>query len=48
MFNNKLVVRAGWGMYYDRGELYTYFSPGVAQNNFGTAGHLGLTNSSPL
>ncbi len=23
MFNNKLVVRAGWGMYYDRGELYT-------------------------
>ena len=28
MFNNKLVVRAGWGMYYDRGELYSYLSPG--------------------
>jgi len=32
MFNNKIVVRAGWGMYYDRGELYTYLSPGVAQS----------------
>jgi hypothetical protein len=29
-FNNKIVVRAGWGMYYDRGELFTYLSPGVA------------------
>ena len=32
MFNSKLVVRAGWGMYYDRGELFTYLSPGVAQS----------------
>jgi hypothetical protein len=32
MFNSKIVVRAGWGMYYDRGELYTYLSPGVAQS----------------
>ena len=32
MFNSKVVVRAGWGMYYDRGELYTYLSPGVAQS----------------
>jgi hypothetical protein len=32
MFNSKFVVRAGWGMYYDRGELYTYLSPGVAQS----------------
>jgi hypothetical protein len=32
MFNNKIVVRAGWGLYYDRGELYTYLSPGVAQS----------------
>ena len=31
-FNSKLVVRAGWGMYYDRGEDYTYLSPGVAQS----------------
>jgi len=29
-FNNKVVVRAGWGMYYDRGELFTYLSPGFA------------------
>jgi hypothetical protein len=29
-FHNKIVVRAGWGMYYDRGELFTYLSPGVA------------------
>jgi Carboxypeptidase regulatory-like domain/TonB dependent receptor len=29
-FNNKVVVRAGWGMYYDRGELFAYLSPGVA------------------
>ena len=25
-FNSKVVVRAGWGMYYDRGELYSYLS----------------------
>jgi hypothetical protein len=31
-FDSKLVVRAGWGMYYDRGEEYTYLSPGVAQS----------------
>lgn len=31
-FNSKIVVRAGWGMYYDRGELYSYLSPGVAQS----------------
>src|ERR1019366_1270076 len=24
MFKDKIVVRAGWGMYYDRGELFTY------------------------
>ena len=34
LFNNKLVVRAGWGMYYDRGELYTYLSPaGTAEHH---------------
>src|ERR1700752_2804927 len=31
-FNDKIVVRAGWGMYYDRGELYSYLSPPVAQS----------------
>jgi hypothetical protein len=30
IFNNKLVVRAGWGIYYDRGELYSYLSPGFS------------------
>ena len=30
MFNDKLVVRSGWGLYYDRGELFTYLSPGFA------------------
>ena len=29
-FNDKVVVRAGWGLYYDRGELFTYLSPGFA------------------
>jgi Carboxypeptidase regulatory-like domain len=32
MLNGKVVVRAGWGLYYDRGELFTYLSPGVAQS----------------
>ena len=30
MFHNKVVVRAGTGFYYDRGELFTYLSPGFA------------------
>jgi hypothetical protein len=29
-FRNKIVVRAGTGLYYDRGELFTYLSPGFA------------------
>jgi len=29
-FNDKLVVRAGTGLYYDRGELFVYLSPGYA------------------
>jgi hypothetical protein len=29
-FNDKLVVRAGTGIYYDRGELFSYLSPGFA------------------
>ncbi len=29
-FDNKIVVRAGWGIYYDRGELFTgHLSPWV-------------------
>ena len=29
-YSDKLVVRAGTGMYYDRGELFSYLSPGFA------------------
>ncbi len=28
--HNTIVIRTGAGMYYDRGELFTYFSPGYA------------------
>ncbi len=47
MFNNKLVVRAGWGMYYDRGELFTYLSPGVTQN-ITTGGPFGINAQEPF
>ena len=30
MFHNQVVVRAGSGLYYDRGELFSYLSPGFA------------------
>ena len=47
MFNNKIVVRAGWGMYYDRGELFTYLSPGVTQN-ITTSGPFGINAQQPF
>ena len=47
MFNNKIVVRAGWGMYYDRGELFTYLSPGVTQN-ITTSGPFGINAQEPF
>jgi hypothetical protein len=47
MFNNKLVVRAGWGMYYDRGELFTYLSPGVT-GNITTSGPFGINAQQPF
>jgi hypothetical protein len=47
MFNSKLVVRAGWGMYYDRGELYSYLSPGVTQNET-TGGPFGINQQEPF
>lgn len=47
MFNSKIVVRAGWGMYYDRGELYSYLSPGVTQNET-TGGPFGINQQEPF
>jgi hypothetical protein len=47
MFNNKIVVRAGWGMYYDRGELYSYLSPAVAQS-ISPGGPFGINQQLPF
>jgi hypothetical protein len=46
-FHNKIVVRAGWGMYYDRGELFTYLSPGVAAGVI-PGGPFGVNQSPPF
>jgi hypothetical protein len=46
MFNSKLVVRAGWGMYYDRGELFAYLSPGFASGVI-AGGPFGVNQSPP-
>jgi hypothetical protein len=47
MFNSKVVVRAGWGMYYDRGELYAYLSPGLTQN-ITNGGPFGINQQEPF
>ncbi len=47
MFHSKLVVRAGWGMYYDRGELYSYLSPGLTQN-ITNGGPFGINQQEPF
>jgi Carboxypeptidase regulatory-like domain/TonB dependent receptor len=47
MFHDKIVVRAGWGMYYDRGELYSYLSPGVAQS-ISPGGPFGINQQLPF
>jgi hypothetical protein len=47
MFDNKIVVRAGWGMYFDRGELFTYLSPGVAAGVI-PGGPFGVNQSPPF
>src|SRR6266436_1333020 len=46
MFNDKLVVRAGWGLYYDRGELFAYLSPGFASGVI-TGGPFGVNQTPP-
>ena len=47
MFKNKVVVRAGGGMYYDRGELFSYFSPGYAIGTV-TGGPFGVNQQLPF
>jgi hypothetical protein len=47
MFHNKVVVRAGTGIYYDRGELFSYFSPGFAAGVI-TGGPFGVNQSPPF
>jgi hypothetical protein len=46
MFNDKVVVRAGTGMYYDRGELFSYLSPGFAAGVI-TGGPFGFNQTPP-
>jgi hypothetical protein len=45
-FNDKVVVRSGWGLYYDRGELFTYLSPGFAAGVI-AGGPFGVNQSPP-
>jgi hypothetical protein len=47
LFHNKLVVRAGSGFYYDRGELFSYFSPGYAVGTV-TGGPFGVNQQLPF
>jgi len=46
MFNDKVVVRAGWGLYYDRGELFSYLSPGFASGVI-AGGPFGVNQTPP-
>jgi hypothetical protein len=46
-FNNKVVVRGGTGFYYDRGELFTYFSPGYAAGEV-HGGPFGVSQTQPF
>jgi hypothetical protein len=47
MFHDKVVVRSGFGMYYDRGELFSYFSPGYAIGTV-TGGPFGVNQQLPF
>jgi hypothetical protein len=47
IFNDKVVVRAGTGIYYDRGELFSYFSPGYAIGTV-TGGPFGVNQQLPF
>jgi hypothetical protein len=45
-FNDKLVIRAGMGLYYDRGELFSYLSPGFAEGVI-NGGPFGVNQTPP-
>jgi Carboxypeptidase regulatory-like domain len=45
-FNDKVVIRAGMGIYYDRGELYSYLSPGFAEGVI-NGGPFGVNQTPP-
>ena len=45
-FNDKVVVRAGMGLYYDRGELFSYLSPGFAEGVI-NGGPFGVNQTPP-
>jgi hypothetical protein len=45
--DGKVVFRGGTGMYYDRGELFTYFSPGYAIGSV-TGGPFGVNQAPPF
>ncbi len=47
MFHSKLVVRTGGGIYFDRGELFSYFSPGYAIGTV-TGGPFGVNQQLPF
>ncbi len=47
LFSGKVVVRAGAGMYYDRGELFSYLSPGYAIGTV-TGGPFGVNQQLPF
>jgi hypothetical protein len=46
-FKNKVVVRGGSGFYYDRGELFTYLSPGYAAGEV-HGGPFGVSQTQPF
>jgi hypothetical protein len=47
MNHNRIVIRTGAGIYYDRGELFSYFSPGYAIGTV-TGGPFGVNQQLPF
>jgi hypothetical protein len=47
LFHDKVVIRAGSGLYYDRGELFTYLSPGYAAGEI-SGGPFGSVQTLPF